>query len=223
MIGGLALAGWLLGSGLAPPLGGPAAALALALIPRALARRGHRRRDEALEGQLADLAESAAQAIRSGLSIPQALDFSLSEAESPMREILRDALSQLALGLPLYEVLRRFGELLGSDDARLVVLVFGIHTRSGGDLPGALEEVARTVRHRIGVRRELRALSAQGRVSGAILGSLPIIFFLVMSITSRRELEPVLRSPAGIAMVGIGLSMQAAAYLWIRRLLRVTA
>ena len=58
-------------------------------------------------------------------------------------------------------------------------------------------------------------------MSGAILGSLPIVFFLVMSVTSRGDLEPVLRSPAGIAMVGAGLLMQGIAYLWIRRLLRV--
>ena len=69
----------------------------------------------------------------------------------------------------------------------------------------------------------MRALTAQGRVSGTILGGLPIGFFLVLSATSRRELTPIYRSPAGIAMLTVGLVLEALAYLWIRRLMRVHA
>jgi tight adherence protein B len=219
----LGCAGWAVGSTLAPPLGGFAGAFGLAMVPRTVERRKRHRRIAALEQQLAELAESAGQALRSGLSVVQALEFALGESEDPLRELLRDALARHALGTPLEQALRDFGSAVGTDDARLFILVVGVHARSGGDLAGALDEVARTIRHRIGVRRELRALSAQGRVSGAILGSLPVVFFLVMSITSRSELDPVLRSHAGMAMVGSGLLMQGIAYLWIRRLLRVEA
>jgi len=83
--------------------------------------------------------------------------------------------------------------------------------------------VAATIRHRIAVRRELRALSAQGRISGSILGALPIAFFLVLAATSHHDLAPVYRSPAGIAMISSGLLMEGLAFLWIRRLLRVEA
>ena len=71
------------------------------------------------------------------------------------------------------------------------------------------------------MRRELRALSAQGRVSGGVLGSLPLLFFLVLAATSRRELEPIYRSAPGMAMIGGGLLMQGIAYVWIRTMLRV--
>jgi tight adherence protein B len=217
----LALVGWILGSFLAPPIGGIGGALAFAIFPRVLDRRRERKREEAIERQLAELSEATAQAVRSGLSVAQSLDFAVGESENPLRELLGKALVRQALGVPLEEALRGFGDEIDTDDIRLLVLVVGIHARSGGDLGGALDEVARTIRHRIAVRRELRALSAQGRVSGAILGSLPIAFFLVLSITSRRDLDPVLRSPAGMAMVGVGLLLQGLAFLWIRRLLRV--
>jgi len=58
-------------------------------------------------------------------------------------------------------------------------------------------------------------------VSGAILGALPIAFFLVLAATSRRQLGPIYRSVPGIAMVTGGLVMEGLAYLWIRRLLRI--
>jgi tight adherence protein B len=114
-----------------------------------------------------------------------------------------------------------FAERVGTEDARMFVMVTGIQARSGGNLAAALEEVARTVRHRVAMRRELRALSAQGRLSGAILGFLPIGFFIVLGVTSRDELEPVYRSGPGMALVVSGLAMQAVAYLWVRHLLRV--
>jgi tight adherence protein B len=188
-----------------------------------LARRNKKRSSlsELLEGQLADLAESVSLGLRSGLSVVQALEFSRREASLPIRAHLDRFLDQQRLGVPFDSALERLGEEVDTDDARFLVLVTGIHARSGGDLAGALDEVGRTIRHRIAVRRELRAASAQGRISGVIMGSLPIAFFLFLSITSRSKLGPVLRSGAGMAMVGGGLVLEGLAYVWIRRLLRV--
>jgi tight adherence protein B len=174
-----------------------------------------------LEGQLADLAEGVSLGLRSGLSVVQALEFSRTEAELPIRMHLDRFVDQQRLGVPFDRALERLGEDVDTDDARFLVLVTGIHSRSGGDLAGALDEVGRTIRHRIAVRRELRAASAQGRISGVIMGSLPIAFFLFLSLTSHSKLAPILRSGAGMAMVGAGLVMEGLAYVWIRRLLQV--
>ncbi len=167
--------------------------------------------------------ETTALAVRSGLSIAQALEFASEEIGSPMREFMRRLIAERAVGAPLDDALGRFGEALDSDDARLFVLILSIHLKTGGNVAGALEEVAATVEHRVLVRRELRALTAQGRISGAILGALPIGFFLVLATTSQRELAPVYRSTAGIFMLVTGLLLEGLAYLWIRRLLRVHA
>ena len=66
-------------------------------------------------------------------------------------------------------------------------------------------------------------MTAQGRISGAILGTLPIGFFVLLALTSGNDLASVYRSPAGTAMVVVGLLMEGLAYLWIRRLLQVEA
>lgn len=197
---------------------GPCAGIAVA---RGRRRRRSRQQRDALERQLADLVESAALAVRTGYSVIQAVDFAGSEADEPMAELTRRMAEERRVGVPFERSLEQFGEALGSDDARLFTLIVRIHSKSGGNLAGALEEVGATIRHRIGVRRELRAFTAQGRVSGAILGSLPIGFFLVLALTSRRELAPVYRSGAGITMIVAGLVMEALAFVWIRRLLRV--
>jgi tight adherence protein B len=217
----LGLAGALLGfvavPGFGPFLGG-AAGVALPVLWRRRATRG---RADAVERELAELVSATALALRSGQSIAQALEFAGSEVGEPLRGILGECLTGRRLGTSLDEALSRFADRVGTGDVRMFVVVIAVQARSGGNLAAALEEVARTIRHRISVRRELRAMSAQGRLSGLILGLLPIAFFVVLGITSRAELEPVYRSAPGMALVLAGLGLQGLAYLWIRHLLRV--
>ena len=217
----LGAAGLALGRVVAPPVGGLVGLLAGACAPVMVRARWRRARTEVVERQLGEVAESTALAVRSGLSVRQALEFAAGEVSDPMAGLVRQALDRHGLGVPLEEAVWGLAQAVDPDAARLVALILGIHGRSGGNLGGALGEVSATIRHRIGVRRELRALSAQGRISGGILGFLPVGFSLVLSATSRQDLQPVYRTRAGMAMVSVGLAMQAAAYLWIRRLLRV--
>ena len=149
------------------------------------------------------------------------MEYAGSEVDEPVRGILGDALAGRRMGTPLEETLARFASDVGTEDARMFVMVVGIQARSGGSLAAALEEVATTIHHRLAIRRELHALSAQGRLSGAILGLLPIAFFVVLGVTSRAQLEPVYRSTTGLTLIVCGLAMQGVAYLWIRHLLRV--
>jgi tight adherence protein B len=216
-----------LGAGLGLMVVGPAGLLigggAAAAAPILWIRRRRRLQDEAVEAQLADLAASVAVAVRSGLSIPQAIAFAADEAEPPLRDRLDLIMAEQRVGAPLERALSAFADAVGTDDARLLVLILSTHARTGGNLAVALEEVADTLRHRVAARRELRALTAQGRVSGLILGTLPIGFFLVLATTSRQDLGPVYRSPAGLGMVGVGLLLEGLAFLWIRRILRIEA
>jgi tight adherence protein B len=221
LVGMSGVAGALLGYRLAGPVGCAMGTVLAGAVPEAVRRRAGHRRDEALERQLAELVEGTALAVRTGLSLPRALEFAGNEAGPPLAVMWAGIRSEQALGTSFEGAVHSLGEELGTDDARLFALVVAVHLRTGGNLGGALDEVASTIRHRLGVRRELRALSAQGRISGGVLGALPVAFFFVLAATSHRELAPVYRSAQGIAMVIGGLFMQALAYAWIRRLMRV--
>jgi tight adherence protein B len=192
-----------------------------AAAPLARARVRTARAEQTMEGQLAELVETTALAVRGGLSIQHALELAAGEARAPIARPLHRLLAEPSVGSSFEAALRGFADAIGTDDVRLFALIVGIHAKSGGSLAAALDEVATTIRHRIAVRRELRALSAQGRISGAILGALPIAFFLVIGVTSRNQLAPVYRSAAGIGLVSGGLLLEGIAFIWIRRLLRV--
>ncbi len=212
-LGGFALAGaW-----------GLAAGAALMVVrPVWARRRAEAGRRALVESQLGDAVVAIAAALRAGMSLVQGIAHAAGEVEEPLASSLRRLAERQALGEPLEDALARWSREVGGDDARLVEGVLRMHRRTGGDLPAVLDQVARTLRERQATQREVRALTAQARLSGAILGALPVGFFLFLSATSRRDIEAAFTTTAGIASIAIGLSMQGVAFAWIRRLLRVT-
>ena len=216
-----ATVGGYLASRILGPAGLVAGVIGGGVVPRAVRRSRIARLASLPERQLAEAVDAAALAVRSGLSISQALAFAAEETAAPLAHHLRRLFEELEIGAGLEEALEHLAASVGGDDVALFVVVVSIHLRSGGNLAGALEQVSATIRHRLAVRRELRALTAQGRISGAVLGILPLLFLLFLGATSQHDLGPVYRSPVGVIMVSTGLAMEGVAYLWVRRILRV--
>jgi tight adherence protein B len=212
---------WIVGGALAGLPGSIAAAAAVAVAPRILQRRRTTRRKEALESDLAGVVAAIAAAMRSGRSLKQAIAHAAGEAEAPLGPALMAMADRSDLGVPFEVSLDRLVEELPSADVRLVTGVLRIHRRTGGALPGVLDQVAKTLRERRAAAREIRSLTAQARLSAVILGLLPIGFFLFLSATSRNDIEAAYHSTTGAAAIGVGFALQGCAYLWIRQLLRV--
>ena len=171
--------------------------------------------------QLGDATASIAAALRAGLSLGGALAYAARETPPPLGELLRDLARQVELGLPVDRAVQEWAEALDTDDARLLASVFLLHRRTGGDLPRVLDQVVRTLRDRQQAKEEVRSLTAQARLSGAILGLLPVAFFAFLWISSRSDIEGAMRTPIGITAVLTGLAMEGVAFLWIRRLLAI--
>jgi tight adherence protein B len=189
--------------------------------PGFLRRRAAAARAAALDERLADAIRAVAAGLRAGLSVQQALRIATTEAEAPLSGSLERLVSDVELGEPLEAALARWAQDVGTPNARLVVGVLGLHRRSGGDLPRVLDQVATTLRERHEALREVRALTAQARLSGAILGLLPIAFFGFLWLTSRDDIEGAFRTPAGLVALTLGGLLELVAFLWIRRLLEV--
>lgn len=175
------------------------------------------RRDE----QLADAIGAIVSAVRAGMSLPQAIAYAADEASSPLREELSALVHEVDVGVPLGDAIEAWAERVATDDVRLVAATMELHRRVGGDLPAVLEQVGASVRERVAVSREVRALTAQARLSGGILGALPVGFFAFLWLTSRAEIQSALATPAGLGVIVLGVVLDGLAFLWIRKLLEV--
>jgi tight adherence protein B len=211
------------GSRIAGVPGGVATAAGAVLVPRAIGRRRQAKERALLDELLADAVASIGSALRTGLSLTQALARAGREIPPPLGPSLSRVADRTALGIPLDDALTGWLDEIRSTDARLVVGVLRLHRRTGGASPRVLDELARTLRERRSGAREVRSLTAQARLSAAILGLLPIGFFLFLSTTSRGDIEAAARTGVGLVSMGVGFTLQLLAYLWIRNLLRVEA
>jgi tight adherence protein B len=190
-------------------------------MPFVRERRRAKRRAAQIEEQLVDAVSAIATALRSGRSLAQALEVAGEEVGDPLGSILGETASSVQLGVPLDDALGSLGERIGGPDARLVTGVLRLHRRTGGALAASLDDLTRTLRSRRDGARELRSLTAQARLSAAILGLLPLGFFLFLSVVARGDVESAYHSATGASAIGIGLALQGVAFLWIRRILRV--
>jgi tight adherence protein B len=96
-----------------------------------------------------------------------------------------------------------------------------MHRMLGPGLPAALDSVVGALRERIAAADEVRALTSQARLSGWVVGLLPLGFFCVLAAVSPQDLAAAYSSPIGLAAIVGGLVLQAGGFLWIRSLLRV--
>jgi len=174
-----------------------------------------------IQERFADAVGALTAAVRSGSSLPQAIRYAADESASPVREELRQVVVDLDTGVSLDAALAAWASGQRSSETDLVAGALELHRRSGGDLPAVLDQVAATIRDRVSVAREVRSLTAQARLSAWILGLLPIGFFGFLWLTSRRDIEGALATPAGVICVIVGLALEGGAFLWIRRILEV--
>jgi len=218
-----AVAAWLLAGRLAGWAGSLAATAAILVVPKVVARRRSRRRGRETQERLAEAVSVIASAMRAGRSLPQAVELVASDMDPPLGSTFRRLVDRIGLGDPMDASIDVWASEVGGSDARLVAGVLKLHRRTGGSLSMSLESLAGTLRDRRTSARELESLTAQAKLSATILGLLPVGFFLFLSVIARRDLEAAYETPAGVGAIGLGLVLQAAAYVWIRRLLRVEA
>ncbi len=184
---------------------------------------GRRRRSVRLASQLADGVRAVAGGLRSGASLSGSLASAAAESPQPVSGALSRIVARETAGAGLDDGLARWAAEARDDDVGLVVAALRIHRRAGGDLPSVLDRLAGTLDQRTACRREVRSLTAQARLSGLVVGLLPVGFFAFLSLTSPGDMAAAYASPIGAFAIVAGLLLEGGAFLWIRRLLRVDA
>lgn len=182
-------------------------------------RIGRRRR--AFSDQLPDVLQLVAGSLQSGFSLAQALDSVVREDTQPAAGEFSRALAESRIGVELEVALDRVAERMASDDLKWVVMAIRIQREVGGNLAEVLLTTVGTMRERAQVRRHVRALSAEGRLSAYILLALPFVIGGFVVWTRPEYVRPLYTTGVGIVMlVGSGLLMAVGAF-WMSRLIKV--
>jgi tight adherence protein B len=191
------------------------------ITPYFLVQRSVTKRREAFEDQFPGVLDVIAASLESGASVGRALELVVDEADEPTASEFGRVLAATRVGVALPEALAQLSARLGSRDVDWTVQAITVQQRTGGKLAEILRIVARTMRSRAEVVREVRALTVEGRLSGLILGALPFLVALVMLIVSPGYLKPLFHETVGLAMVAVAGALMLVGFAWIRRIVRV--
>ena len=179
------------------------------------------RREAAFTNQLGDCLMMVANAMRAGFSFLQAMDLISKEMEPPMSEEFKHVMRDINLGASVERALDDMDKRVNSPDFSLVVTAVLIQQQVGGDLAHILDTISETIQDRIRMRREVRTLTAQGRMSGWVLAALPIVTGLLISSISPGYMDPLFNDRWGHIAIAIAAVMEIVGFFVIQRIVDI--
>ena len=176
------------------------------------------KRRNTLEIQLADALTIISSSLKGGYSFVQGLDMAGSQMEEPIKSEIVRVIRLIQLGLDTPKALIQMSDRINSYDYDMTISATNIQLAVGGNLSTLLEGISATIRDRIRLRRDVAALTAQGRISGGILFVLPLGIAAFLCVLNW-EYMSALFTPMGYNFIYMAIGQQAAGFFWIKKLL----
>ena len=180
------------------------------------------RRQAAFADQLDDSLQLMASSLRAGHSLLRAVDAVSQDAASPTAEEFARIVNETRVGRDLGDSLDEVAERMGSEDFTWVAQAIAIHREVGGNLAEVLDAVGKTIRERNAIRRQVKALSAEGKLSAIVLGALPFGIVAFLSMTNASYLAKFTQSAVGYGLLGGAAVKLIVGALWLKKTVAIT-
>jgi tight adherence protein B len=179
------------------------------------------RRLKAFDSGLADTLQLMSGSLSAGLSLAQSLDTIVREGQEPVTSEFKRVIVESRLGVGLEDALDGVALRMESVDFKWVVMAIRIQREVGGNLAELLNTVSATLREREYLRRHVKALSAEGRLSTWILGGLPPVFLLYLTLAKPSYVNPMFTTPVGWVMLSVMAVLLTIGVFWMMKVSKV--
>jgi tight adherence protein B len=176
---------------------------------------------KAFDSGLADTLQLMSGSLSAGLSLAQSLDTIVREGQEPITSEFKRVIVESRLGVGLEDALDGVAERMQSTDFKWVVMAIRIQREVGGNLAELLNTVAATLREREFLRRHVKALSAEGRLSCWILGGLPPVFLLYLTVSKPSYVHPLFSTLVGAIMLVVMAVLLSVGIFWMSKVAKV--
>ncbi len=191
------------------------------LLPTLVLRMSLGRRGEKMREQLPDVLTIMASSLRAGHSFLQALDTTAREIAAPANVEFQRLVAEIRLGRPAEDALESLADRVGSSDFRWAVLAVNIQREVGGNLAEILDNVSDTLRERATMRRQIRVLTAEGRLSAWVLAILPFAIAIYMFAVNPDYISLLFTTQIGLFMLGTAGVLMVLGILWMRKIVDI--
>jgi tight adherence protein B len=171
--------------------------------------------------QLVDTLVSMSNALKAGFSTTQTFEAVAKDGENPIAQEFDVFLQQTRVGVSFSEALQKLEERVGSDDLKLVCLSIETARQTGGNLTEIFEQISSTIRERMRIENRIRTLTSQGKLQGIVVGAMPIVIGIVLTLLDPGLMLPFLHSLTGVIIIASVILLVTIGSLIIRKIIRI--
>jgi tight adherence protein B len=191
------------------------------IAPKSWVKRKIKQRIEKFNLGLPDMISTIIGSLRSGYSFAQAFKTVVEECDAPVKDEIGLLLKEMNYGITMEDALNNLNLRMPSSDLELMIQAVLIQRQVGGNLAGVLEIILGTIRDRNRIQRNVRTLTSQGRLSGRVIGLLPLVLGLVIFLINPEYISILFSSPIGILIISIGLVSGIIGFILINKLTKI--
>ena len=188
------------------------------LIPNVYANILKKKRHNKLNTQLPEFLNTLSNALRSGLSLQQAIDISTEEALEPIKWEFKKVLSDMSIGRTTQDSFNNLKERTKNKNIDLLVNAISVQIDVGGNLSEVLDLLASTIRSNEKLQRHFKSTVAQNKLSGMIIGFLPVALAAVLTVMNPDYMAPLFNDPIGKLMLGGAVVMMGLGLFIVRKI-----
>jgi tight adherence protein B len=193
----------------------------LAMLPYLYVRRARNNRTYKFEEQFPEAIDLMARALRAGHALPTGLSMVADEMPAPVGTEFRILYDEQNFGLNLSDALRNFATRIPVLDAKFFVTAVLTQREAGGNLAEVLDNLSSVIRDRFKVKRQIRVISAHGRITGTVLACLPPALAAATLLLNRGYLGTLTGDPLGQQMIMAAIVLQVVGTLIMRKIINI--
>lgn len=191
------------------------------VAPWIFLNKAKQKRVQHFNNQIGDALTIMSSSLRAGFSFLQAMELVSKEMPAPIGEEFARALLEMNLGTSTEEALQKMTQRIESDDLDLIVTAVTIQRQVGGNLSEVLDNISHTIRERIRIKGEIKTLTAQGKMSGIVIGLLPLGICAFLFIVNPEYMKPLFTSTMGLAILISGFVSQFIGVMIIKKIIAI--
>jgi len=191
------------------------------LIPKIWMDNKRKNRIKAFNDALPDMIMTIVGSLKAGYSFLQAMKTVSEESESPVKDEIIIFLKEMNYGITMEDALNNLKMRMPSNDLDLMIQTILIQRQVGGNLSVILEIIIKTIRERNEIDRHVRSLTAQGKLSGKVVGLLPVFIFILLSLINPEYMKPFTENILGKIILGFAVVMEIFGFVIMNKLAKI--
>ena len=188
------------------------------LVPMLLIKMKQKKRVKKFESQLSDALIIACSCLKSGLSFTQAMETIAKDMDDPISGEFALVIKEMSMGASMEEALDKLNTRIKSKHLALMVSAVLVQRQTGGNLSQILENISNTIKERMKLQQELKSATASGKMSGTVVGMMPIAILLMFFVVNKDFVMPLFTENLGRIFLGVAAGLEVTCFLIIKKI-----